>query len=169
MNKMFFAAIILLLSLLALSCTDNVPKTEYDKVVSNLAAAQSQIASLQTNITSIQSQITSLQTELTTDQSQIKSLQADLDASRASLKQAALRVAILNSVFLPVLKGQQQTQSQQVAMFLEWRDKITASGNPQLTSKFQAILDNVSNTQKLNTAMTDFFVYLLESLSTSLK
>jgi peptidoglycan hydrolase CwlO-like protein len=211
MKTLIFLPLILVLSLLSISCAPSVAKTEYDKALNDLSAAQSQVKSLQAEVSSGQTQITSLQTDLSAAQSQVKSLQAevssgqtqitslqtdlsaaqsqvkslqadvssgqskikslqtDLSSAQDKAKQAALRMDILNSVFLPVLQGQQLTESQEFALFFEWRDKVNATTDSQLKSKFQAILDNTGNSAKLDTATMDFFAYLMESTASILK
>jgi hypothetical protein len=62
-----------------------------------------------------------------------------------------------------VIKGQQLTESEQIALFLQWRDNINETGDAQLIAKFQFILDNIDNPQLLDQGMTEFFIYLMET------
>ncbi len=169
--------------LISVSCAPSVPKVEYDMVASSLSSAQSQVSSLQTDLTSSQSQVKSLQADLSYTQSQVKSFQTGLSASQDQVKQlqsnlssiqdknkqAVLKLEIINSILLPELKGQQLTQAQELDIFLQWRDKVNSSGDPQLKAKFQTILSSVNDQQLLIGATADFFIYLLESLPSALQ
>jgi len=142
MKKVIAVAAALLLMLVLLpSCSSGVPKEDYDK-------AQAQIQSLQADLSK---------------------KDGDLKTAQTKITQAKAKMEIVNTLFVPALKGEQLTQAQQVDLFFKWRDKVTALGDADLSSKFQVIIDNASNSQKMSQAMKDFFLYLFESLPKGLE
>ena len=100
-----------------------------------------------------QEEYDSLASDLTAAQGQIQSLQEQLAQGKA-------RVEILNAIFIPSITGELflMTEAESIAFFLEWRDSVITIGDHELTSKFEAMISTFSDQ-----ALTEFFVYLLES------
>ena len=143
-------ALILMLTLL-ISC--GVPQEEFDKVSSDLAASQTQIQSLQG--------------ELSAKETELSAKQSELEATREKLEQGKARIEILNALFIPAITGEldEMTETEAMNYFFEWRDKIKAVEDPVLTAEFQTLIDSGFSDQ----ALTDFFIYLLESIPEALE
>ncbi|GAJ15139.1 unnamed protein product [marine sediment metagenome] len=144
MKKAIVAGLALILMLLfAISC--GIPQEEYDRVSSDLTAAQTQIQSLQSDLSAKES---------------------DLEAAKEKLEQGKARIEILNAVFLPAITGEldRMTEAESVSYFFEWRDKVTALEDPTLTAKFEVMLETFSDQ-----AFMSFFIYLLESIPKALE
>jgi len=171
MKKSLFLGVALLIGTMLLSsCTPSVPKADYDKALSDLSTSQAKVQSLEANVSNATAQIQSIQTELNTAKTQVQSLQTDNQAAQNKIKQAKLRIEILSALFLPVFKGQQMTASQQIDLFFTMRDKVKETGDSQLISKFQAILDSAAaGSQTVQQATAAFYVYLLETMPKTLE
>ena len=151
MKKAIIVGLVLIPILLFItSC--GVAQEEYDRVSSDLAAAQTQIQSLQG--------------ELSTKETELSAKESDLEAAKGKLEQGKARIEILNAVFLPGITGEldRMTDTEAMNYFLEWRDKVKAVGDPTLTAKFEAMLETFSDQ-----AFTSFFIYLLESIPEALE
>ena len=136
-----------------------VAQEEYDRVSSDLAAAQTQIQSLQ-------GELSAKETELSAKESDLSAKESDLEAAKGKLEQGKARIEILNAVFLPGITGEldRMTEAESVSYFFEWRDTVKAVGDPTLTAKFEAMLETFSDQ-----AFTSFFIYLLESIPEALE
>jgi septal ring factor EnvC (AmiA/AmiB activator) len=145
-------ALILMLSLLV-SCSGGVSQAQYEKVNSDLTAAQSQIATLQTQLSSKTAELSAKDSQLT--------------AANAKIAKARGEVETLNLIFIPAMTGElnNKTQNEMMSIFLGWRDKVNAIGDTQLTAKFQAIIDSSGG----ETETMSFFQYLLEDIAKSLE
>ena len=151
MKKVIIVGLALIPILLFItSC--GVAQEEYDRVSSDLAAAQTQIQSLQG--------------ELSTKETELSAKESDLEATKGKLEQGKARIEILNAVFLPGITGEldRMTEAESVSYFFEWRDKVKAIGDPTLTAKFEAMIEIFSDQ-----AFTSFFIYLLESIPEALE
>jgi cell division protein FtsB len=160
MKKAILVVVVLLPMLFLLSsCTAGVSQEEYDSLANDLTTAQAEYDSLANDLTTAQAEYDSLANDLTTAQAQIQSLQGQLEQGKA-------RVEILNDIFIPAITGELfgLTEAESIAYFLEWRDNIIAIGDPELTSKFETMIETFSDQ-----ALTSFFVYLLESTSDTLE
>lgn len=140
MNKkliVFSLALILVLTFLA-SCGSGISQEQYDKIFSDLTAAQAQT----------------------------QKLQGDLTAAQNKMKQAQNKIEIINDFFVPALKGEFDNMSDAdiVKLFLGWRDKVIGIGDTTLTTKLQAIIDSGAD----DAVTMDFFLYLFESLPKTL-
>ena len=147
MKKAIVISIALVLMLFLLpSCAAGVPQEEYDRVSSDLAAAETQIQSLQ---------------------DELSAKESDLEAAEEKLEQGKVRIEILNAIFIPAITGEldRMTESEAVNYFLGWRDKINAVGDSTLTAKFETLIDSEFSDQ----AFTSFFIYLLESIPEALE
>lgn len=140
--KKAFGLVLALIIILLFSVSCGISQDKYDKVNSDLAAAQVQIQKLQSDIT-------------TKD--------ATLKAANDKLAKAKNEIGVLNTIFIPAMAGElnNKTQSELMTVFLGWRDKVNTIGDPVLTAKFQAIVDTAGNEE---TTMA-FFQYLLEDIA----
>ena len=136
-------SVLILMLLLITSC--GVPQEEYDKVSSDLAAAQTQIQSLQ---------------------SELSEKEGELEAAQEKLAQGRARIEILNAIFIPAMTGEldRMAEMEAINLFLEWRDKIIDVEDPALTTKFEATIEAFSDEVLLS-----FFIYLLESTADALE
>ena len=129
-----------------------VAQEEYDRVSSDLAAAQTQIQSLQG--------------ELSTKETELSAKETELEAAEEKLEQGKARIEILNAIFIPAMTGEldRMTEMEALNFFLEWRDKIKDMGDPVLIVKFEAMMETFSDE-----ALLSFFVYILESTADALE
>ena len=160
MKKAIVTGMVLVLLLFLLpSCTaGGVSQEEYDRVSSDLAAAQTQIQSLQGELSAKESEVEATKTEL-------EAIKGEFEVIEEKLEQGKARVEILNAIFIPAITGEleKKTEMETMNLFLEWRDKIKDIGDPALNTKFEAILETPGDE-----AMNSFFIYLLESISKAL-
>ena len=133
---------------------------------SNLADNISALSSTKADLSDKEAQISKIETELADVRTQVTSLQSDNEDIKAKLKDGLARVEVLNDVLIPSFNGEMQgmTQAELANYFLQWRDKVIAIGDAELTSKFQAIID----TNGSDAASMEFFIYLLESVPEAL-
>jgi outer membrane murein-binding lipoprotein Lpp len=141
----------LILTMLALVITflvscSGISQEKYDKVNSDLTAAQAQIQKLQGDLTA---------------------KDTELKATSAKLAKAKNEIEVLNSIFIPALTGElnNKTQDEMTSVFLSWRDKVNTIGDATLSTKFQAIMDSGGG----NEATMAFFRFLLEDIEKTVK
>jgi outer membrane murein-binding lipoprotein Lpp len=141
---------ILLLTFLA-AC--GISQDKYDKVNSDLTAAQTQIQTLQGDLTAKNAELAAKDTEL--------------KATREKMGKAKGMIEVINGIFVPAIKGEfdNMTQTENLNYFLSWRDKVNAIGDATLTAKFQAIIDSEGDAE----TTLAFFVYLFESVPKTLE
>ena len=122
-----------------------VAQEEYDRVSSDLAAAQTQAQSLQ---------------------DELSAKESELEVAKEKLEQGKARIEILNAIFIPAITGEldRMTEAESMSYFFEWRDKVKAIGDPTLTAKFEAMIETFSDQ-----ALMSFFIYLLESIPKALE
>jgi outer membrane murein-binding lipoprotein Lpp len=149
MKKVFSSGLAIIMVVLVLpflvSCS-GISQEKYDKVNSDLAAAQAQIQKLQGDLTA---------------------KDTELKATNGKLGKARNEIEVLNAIFIPALMGELNNKSpdEMTSVFLSWRDKVNTIGDPTLTAKFQAIMDSGGG----NEATMEFFRYLLVGIETTLK
>jgi len=168
MKKAILTGMVLVLMLFLLpSCAAGVSQEQYDKISSDLAAAQTQIQSLQDESSAKETELSAKESEFAAAQTQIQSLQGELsakdtelEATKERLKQARLRIEILNAIFIPAMTGEldRMTEMEAINLFFECRDNIKDVGDPLLEAKFEVIMEPTGEE-----GMMDFFIYLLES------
>lgn len=130
--------------LFLVSC--GVPQEKYDKLNSDLTAAQTQIQSLQSDLSAKESELTAAETqaqslqsnlsakesELSAAKTQAQSLQSslsakesELQATKTKLAQAKSRMEVVNGLFIPAITGEldKMTQAQATLFFLGWMVK----------------------------------------------
>lgn len=147
---------LILIALLLPSCTTGVSPEEYAKVNADLATAQAKNETLQKDLSAkeaqFEEQLSAIQDELQMAQSQLATVTDKLDHANAGME-------LINAILLPFMKGEEPDSTiKQIAFFLEWADQIKAIGDPVLTERFYAMVD-----EKSDDATERFFVYLLES------
>jgi outer membrane murein-binding lipoprotein Lpp len=130
MKKAILIAMILLPMLFLLpSCAAGVSQEEYDKVTSDLAAAQAQIQSLQT--------------DLTQAEAQIQSLQGDLTTASENPAEALAYAEFLDILMYPAWKEAGITPRFQFADDAEWvaelQNRATALGDTKVSNLFKEI------------------------------
>lgn len=182
--KKLVAVVVASLSVFTLlaSCAPTVAKTEYDKTLGELSTLQTQNTQIQTDLTAALALSRQLQTEIAKKETQFQSDLAkkdgQLQAANDRIKQAAIRIEILNALFLPVMTGKQMTTSQQLDIVTAMREKVKATGDVQLIAKLDAFFEaaarqaqNPSDANLLaaNTAVRDFYAYLLATLPKTLQ
>ena len=154
MRKAIVIGIIpLVLTLVLLpACAAGVPQEEYTRVTSDLAAAQTQIQSLEGDLSA-------KETELSTKESELEVVKGKLEQGKATSE-------ILNAIFIPAMTGEldEMTDAEAISWLLEFRDKVIAVGDPTLTAKFEVMLETLSDEASMS-----FFMYLLESISRTLE
>jgi len=178
-----------------------VPREDYDKVSGDLAAAQTQIQSLQSDLASKNAEIAAKDNELSAKETELTTLQNNLSAketellaaqnaleekedeitamqndleykdnllilTRAKITQALTRIDLVNGIFVPSLRGELNdlTDTQGVDFFLSWLNDINAIDDPEMTTKFMAMIDSGI----AEAATVAFLTYLLESVPATL-
>ncbi len=147
MKKIFgIGMALILILLLSVSCSSGVSQDKYDKVNSDLTAAQAQVQTLQ---------------------AQLSAKQSEFDASNAKLVKAKADVDVLNAIFIPAMSGEfaNMTETEIKDLFEEWQNQVNAIGDAALTAKFQAIVDSQGGQGET----MDFFLALLQDISKSLE
>jgi len=137
---------LILILLLSVSCSSGVSQEKYDKVNSDLTAAQAQIQTLQT---------------------QLSAKESELGASNDKIKAAKAEIDVFNAIFIPAMSGEfaNMSETEMMNLFLKWRDQVTSLGDADLTSKFQAIINSTGGQQET----MDFFLALFQDISKSLE
>jgi hypothetical protein len=144
-------AIVLLIGLVFaltffVSCTQNVAQTTDAKTISDLAEKTAQLQ------------------EMTSKYNQ--AMQSLLD-SKIKLITLKAELVILNTFFIPALTGELEAMSEtELAMFfLDVQAKINSMGDPEIKSRFDAIVSSNGGDQETN----DFFMYLLQDMENTVK
>jgi outer membrane murein-binding lipoprotein Lpp len=149
MKKAFSSGLALIMVVLVLpflvSCS-GISQEKYDKVNSDLAAAQAQIQKIQGDLTA---------------------KDTELKATDGKLGKARNEIEVLNAIFIPAIMGElnNKSQDEMTSVFLSWRDKVNTIGDSTLTAKFQAIMDSGGG----NEVTMEFFRYLLVDMEKTLK
>ena len=155
MKKGIGIAVVSILLLSFLVGCGGVSQDKYDKVNSDLTAAQVQIQTLQ-------SDLTAKNTELKSAQSALSAKDTELKATQEKMGKAKSMIEVINGIFVPAIKGEfdNMTEGETINFFLSWRDKVNAIGEATLTAKFQAIIDSEGDAE----TTLAFFLYLFESV-----
>ncbi len=127
--------VLLLVSLVMLGgCAGGVSQEDYEAMVTERDAAQTEVVTLQGELVSLEQKMT----------------------------QAKALAEVLRGLFVPALTGELEKISENESMryFLEWRDKVEASGDPIARDKFEALAESGFPDEQ----MTAFFLYLFEAL-----
>ena len=98
MRKAIVTGIALVLMFFLLpSCAAGVPQEEYDRVSSDLAAAQAQVQSLQSELSAKETELSAKESDLTAAQTQVQSLQSELSAKETELAAAQTQIQSLQN------------------------------------------------------------------------
>ena len=113
----------------------------------------------------LQGQNNKLTEELKTTNVKADGLQNDLDKSRTSSEQVKTRLAVLNSIMIPVTTGEifSMTESDAARLFVTWNENVEAVNDPTLTEKFNTQLEGGEK------EFNEFLVYLLQSMESILQ
>lgn len=165
MKKVISIVMILLPMLFLLTSCGGVSQEEYDKVSSDLAAAQAQIQSLQSDLSSAQEQNQSLPSDLTQAQAQIQSLQTDIEAADQKSAEALAYTEFLDVLLYPAYKQAGITPrfnfEDDVKWFVELTNRATDIGDSKLS-------DYVGELDKEST-MYEVWDYCFEKIENLLK
>ncbi|MBI4180675.1 MAG: hypothetical protein HY528_01960 [Chloroflexi bacterium] len=166
MKKTFLLRLTLLMTLLFLTAC-GVPQKDYDKLASDLTAAQAQIQTLQRDLSAKESEFSAAKTQAQSLQSSLSAKESELQATKTKLTQSKSRLEVVNALLMPSLTGElyNWTDVQALTFFLGWMSKVQAVGDPTLTAKFGEII----STGFTDKSITAFFVYLLESITKALE
>ena len=154
-----------LLVVSSLMCGCGVAQEEYDKVTSDLSAAQGQIKTLQSDLSAAQGQIKTVESELSaaqaqiktlesnyekaqsdlsTAQSQIKTLQGDYDDQKAKIAKATAYATAFHIYLYPIRKEAGIAQKLHFASEAEWlvalTNSIKATGDDVLQSDLRTMM-----------------------------
>ena len=150
MRKVIATSMVLVLMLFLLpSCAAGVPQEEYNRVSSDLAAAQTQIQSLQDELTAVQGDLTAAQTQIQSLQDDLAEAQAQIQSLRGSktaeekLAEALAYVEYLDIVMYPVWKQAGLTPRFDFEDELEWlieiKNRTDNMGDAKLGDYFEAL------------------------------
>lgn len=152
MKKAILTGVVLVLFLLP-SCAPSISPQEYAKVSSELAAAQSEIETLQ-------NELDAKDDELAIAQEEIETLQSGLDAKEIELDQLKARAEILLYMSLP--------EKEREEVHFDWKRLVIATGDPVLLEKFNAVEAELSEPPYFavkTETLAEWFNYLWESTS----
>jgi septal ring factor EnvC (AmiA/AmiB activator) len=162
MKKILLSCIVLVaVALFFVSCSSGVSQEQYKKATDDLTAAQAQIQVLQAQLSSAQSQVQSLQAGASSSETQVKSLQSDLQTANSKISKVKILSEILNSMMNVYQNSETMTNSQMVTAFLEWTNGIKTIGDPQLSAKYDLLVNAKTEAQQ-NQASEDFMMYLFQ-------
>ena len=135
MRRRSLIGMVLLVSLLMLGgCAKGVSQEDYEAMVAERDAAQAEVVALRGELASLEQK----------------------------MAQAKALAEVLRGLFVPALTGEleQISEDESMSYFLEWRNKVQASGDPVAQEKFEALVESGFPDEQ----MTDFFLYLFETL-----
>ena len=172
MRKTFLIGMVLILMLFLLpSCAAGISREEYDRVGSDLAAAQTQNQSLQADLTEAQTQIQSLQADLTEVQAQIQSLQSDGGVAGEKCIEALAYAEYLDILMNPVWKDAGLTPrfafEDEIEWMLELRSRASDMGDTELTSYVKEL--GPGDEAATQAAITKLWDYCLDRIEKALK
>lgn len=170
MKKLFLIALISLLTISALTGC-GVPAEDYDKVVGDLTAAQTQIqkleadlASTQTKISQLEDENATLQNDLETTKTEYATLQTENDDLNVTIEEVTSRLEsayvyeqILVELLLPAVTGDELTAPFKISNVQAFVDK---NDDQTLKVKFEAWSNSPSN----RTLVGEFLAHALLSL-----
>ncbi len=98
---------------------------------------------------------------------EVVSLRNELDALKQKMIQVKSLAEVMSDLFIPALTGEikELTDNESKRYFFEWSEKIAASGDSLVQSKFQELVDSGFSEQQLKS----FLVYLFKALSEKLE
>ena len=158
-RKVFLTVMILMLvGLLTIGCGATVPQEEHDQVVADLAACQDEVESVKREA---QSQVAATEAQLNERQSDLEATQAELADLQARVDEAAVASEIL-SVFVDLaLSGEELSNEDAMAAFLELSTMVQEADDELLHEKLAAL----ALSQDIEQEGIDLVVYLLEKVT----
>ena len=170
MKKLFLIALIALLAIPTLTGC-GVPAEDYDKVVSDLAAAQTQIQKLETDLASVQNEVSQLEDENTTLRSELENITGEYEALQteyndlnatveeviSKLESAYMYEQVLVELLLPAITGDELTAPFKISNVQAFVDK---TDDETLKEKFEAWSKSPSN----RTLVGEFLAHALLTL-----
>ncbi len=175
MRRVIVTGTILALTFLLLpSCATGVPQEEYDRVSSDLAAAQTQIQSLQDDLTAAQgdltaaqAQVQSLQDDLTAAQAQIQPQQEAEKAAEEKRAEALAYAEYLDIILYPIWKEAGFTPHFDFEDDFEWmmelKTRADDMGDAKLSDYFEALKEGD------DAAMNLIWYHCLDRIENALK
>jgi len=179
MRKTFLIGMVLILMLFLLpSCAAGISREEYDRVSSDLAAAQTQNQSLQADLTEAQADLTEAQADLTEAQAdlteaqaQIQSLQRDGGVAGEKCIEALAYAEYFDVLMNPVWKDAGLTPrfvfEDEIEWMLELRSRASDMGDTELTSYVKELGSGDEAT--MQATMTALWDYCLDRIEEALK
>ena len=171
MRKVIAIGIILVLLLLLLpSCAAGVSglsQEEYDKIVNDLAAIQTQIQSLQDDLTTTQAQIQSLQGDLAKVQPQIQPLPEDKEVAEEKRAEALAYAEYMDIIMYQLWKEAKLTPRFEFEDDSEWiaemRSRTSDMGDVELSNYAKEL------EERREFAMERIWYYCLDRIEKALK
>ena len=178
MRKRWFLVGMVILLVPGLLGGCGVAQEQHDAVVAERNAAQAEAASLQSDLDTAQAGVSSLTSDLDAAQVEAESLASDLDTAQAevasltselsaaqstvktqeeTIAKAKTFAEVISIVFVPALAGESVNE---VELLFQWRDTVQDTGDVVLQRLFDAVMDSEAGDQEL----TDFFLYIFETL-----
>jgi len=172
MRKTFLIGMVLILMLFLLpSCAAGISREEYDRISSDLAAAQTQNQSLQADLTEAQADLTEAQADLAEAQAQIQSLQSDGGVAGEKCIEALAYAEYVDVLMNPVWKDAGLTPrfifEDEIEWMLELRSRASDMGDTELTSYVKELGSGDEAT--MQATMTALWDYCLDRIEEALK
>ncbi|HET7009886.1 MAG TPA: hypothetical protein VFI11_03855 [Anaerolineales bacterium] len=147
---------LLLASVLLAAC---VSRGQFDQVSTDLAAAQQRADSLQAELDALKAEAATLREDLASSEEQVAGYED-------KIAQAAARARVIESIFLPAIRGEiyAMSQAEAASLFLEWGRLVDETGDQRLKDSFQAILDTGFATDSVVDFLTNCIDGLMQSL-----
>ena len=172
MRKTFLIGMVLILMLFLLpSCAAGISREEYDRISSDLAAAQTQNQSLQADLTEAQADLAEAQADLAEAQAQIQSLQSDGGVAGEKCIEALAYAEYVDVLMNPVWKDAGLTPrfifEDEIEWMLELRSRASDMGDTELTSYVKELGSGDGAT--MQATMTALWDYCLDRIEEALK
>jgi peptidoglycan hydrolase CwlO-like protein len=179
-----------LLLLFSVSCGSGITQEQYDQVNADLTSAQAQVQTLQADLNArteeladkndkldestqkwqestedlaaAQAQISALEVQVTDKTDELAAKTDEINNMQENTELVKTEYEILYILFMPALTGEiyDMSPSEQMDLSLDMRDKVDATGDPVLSSKFQALIDGGGSEE----AVIDFYAYLMDAI-----
>ena len=161
MKKTILIGMVLILMLFLLpSCAAGVSQEEYDRVSSDLAAAQTQIQSLQGELTAVRG-------DLTEAQAQIQSLQSDMEVAEKKPAEALAYAEYLDILLYPVWKEAGLTPRFEFGDDFEWFVELKNRASDMEDTKLGNYIKELEKGSEA--AMSEPWDYCLDRIEKALK
>ena len=159
-------AFLVLVAGLTIGCGATVSQEEHDEVVAELAACQAEVESLESETQEAQERAAEAEAAAATQhsecQSELEATQAELADLQARVREAAVASEMLSVFMNLALSGEEISNEDAMAAFLEVSAMIQESGDEVLQEKLAAL----ALSQNMEQDSIDLVVYLLEKVAT---